>query len=127
MTKQETAEFMAEKVLKLPILLCDASPALCYREDDRGDRQFTNLQGYIYSLDGFSAVWHDLQERLGYGLGLEFNVGTDGRCTCYIHKRIEQFEYAGNGKDLYEAFYNAVMMVITSIFTWDDSGDVTCN
>jgi hypothetical protein len=67
---------------------------------------------FIYSPDGKAAIRAKLKERFGYGLRIEHNISTDGRETCYISKHTEGLEFAGNGADEYEAFYQAVKEVM---------------
>ena len=86
MNKQEMAEWLAENVLNLPKVEGNYFVPLQF------SKRTDYLTAFIYSPDGFFAVW-DAVEKKG-NLGLDF---------------WEEFNLkVGGGKDRFEAFYNAV-------------------
>lgn len=100
MTKQEKAEFIAKKVLGMSE--CDEQwyykgQTIPYTSD---------IESFIYSPEGFFAVWDalckDNQEELDVQFGQMFTKPFD------IYCRIMGSKYV-RGKDRYEAFYNAVI------------------
>ena len=97
MTKQEMAEWLAEKVLGW--VLVD----YCYRDkhSNQAMRLVDGLVEFIYSPDGFFAVW-DAVEKADRRIGFMPSTDKRGRYCCNI-----QFLHCF-GKDRYEAFYNAV-------------------
>lgn len=105
--KQEMAEWIAEEVLGLEMRMISRF-GINSRNCVLHKRFWISVVDFIFSPDGFFAVWDAVEVKYGYGLRLEFNRVADGRYSCYVCKHTEHKEYAGGGKDRYEAFYNAV-------------------
>ncbi len=106
MTKQEMAEWLAEKVLGW--VLVD----YCYRDkhSNQAMRLVDGLVEFIYSPDGFFAVWDAVEKK---AIDTEHNFFMNYQCDLspdyskrYLIGMIGQDD--SFGKDRYEAFYNAV-------------------
>lgn len=115
MTKQEMAEWIAENVLGWEFC---GECNLWVREDiphDTDDPPI--LIDFIYSPDGFFAVWDAVEEKFKGGQddygnfsdslqSMSFSPKEDGHyCFCVV---INYENHYGTGKDRYKAFYNAV-------------------
>jgi len=104
MTKQGMAEWLAEKVLGWEAR--SDSPAGYLQHKLTGKLQpLQYFKPFIYSPDGFFAVWDKCLEEGFQSIEIEvLNVEPDGQetwdCRLYDHE--------ATGKDRYEAFYNAV-------------------
>ncbi|MBC8225857.1 MAG: hypothetical protein H8E74_01785 [Gammaproteobacteria bacterium] len=99
MNKQELAEFMAEKVLD--------KNAYEFRYD------INNVIKFIYSPEGFFAVWDVVDVKFDYQLQIIISRMAEGTASCRIMD-LPPNKILANiiGKDRYEAFYNAVYEVM---------------
>jgi len=104
MNKQEMAEWLAKEVLGWN------------RYENEHGAWWTNsvnnnilpreVESFIYSPDGFFAVWDALEKR---NADLEINfILTAHKTPCCEIGYYEEIKWSGHGKDRYEAFYNAV-------------------
>jgi len=93
-SKQEIAEFMAEKVLGM--FECDEQ----WYHKHQTIPYTSDVERFIYSPEGFFAVWDVVEKKLAKNLGM--------------YDLINRFAFAlyyQDGKDRYEAFYNAIWEV----------------
>jgi len=105
MTKQEMAVWLAVSVLGWN--RCEQKWHIWMKDFEyvMGHKGHPLLCDFIYSPDGFFAVWDKCLEEGFQSIEIEvLNVEPDGQetwqCTLYDHSAL--------GKDRYEAFYNAV-------------------
>ena len=103
-TRQEIAEFLAEKVLGFHRHetfghWCDAYNMNVLPKTN------SKLEEFIYSPEGFFAVWNAV-EKLPEVTFTQFINEPEYRVYIDTH---DGTQIEGNGKDRYEAFYNAVM------------------
>lgn len=115
-TKQEMAEWLAEDVLNYiwyPAIQVNSNWTQPYWEGPVDKATIwletgRELEEFIYSPDGFFAVWDKLEERL-MGTNLTFNhIPENGNVYCTIIKQYPHAEWSSKTKDRYESFYNAV-------------------
>jgi hypothetical protein len=105
MNKQEKAEWLAGKVLDYKwysAIQVNSKWTKPYWEGPVGEATIwletgRELEEFIYSPDGFFAVWDAVINE-----PLRFEPGKDGAFGCFLG-HIDTYE-----KDRYEAFYNAV-------------------
>ncbi len=124
MNKQEMAEWLAENVLGWrlqPTDLGDIIGTVSTYQNQEGVSITTpsNLQGHIYSPDGFFAVWDAVEKESWSVFHLwecwEQNDGDAMKCTLEEDgpdAEDPRRNVVAIGKDRYEAFYNAVYEVI---------------
>ena len=105
MNKQETAKWLANYLLDWetethPIGLIWITPCTQHRS-----MKLKDLVEYFYSPEGFFAVWNAV-EKLPEVTFTQFINEPEYRVYIDTH---DGTQIEGNGKDRYEAFYNAVM------------------
>jgi hypothetical protein len=106
MNKQETAEFIAEKVLGWEWCKdCE----LWVADSAKHWNTEPLVADFIYSPEGFFAVWDAMMDKGLLALDFYTPRKDNKPVACELDTDIKQG--IGKGKDRYEAFYNAVMEV----------------
>lgn len=108
MTKQEMAEWLAEKVLGW-VALPDFK-GMGLTKPGVGLFVPKEINQFIDSPDGMDAVWDALDKRRGDGWSTIFKAYENGNFICTFEFRMNPI-CMGKGKTRREAFYNAVYQV----------------
>jgi len=106
MTKQEMAEWLAENVLgakKCGSTRADEMGIMGWKIKDLFYREKDGLEYFIYSPDGFFAVWDAVEKEEDFWSVNFLLVRSGVQCDLDIGRH-----HVGDGIDRYKAFYNAV-------------------